>query len=183
MKVSVKTLLLMLAPAVMFAAMAGSSFEGCAAQKQDMLMQNVKDFNNNLRWKRYDHAAQYMPADMSEAFTETMEKDDENLSITDFEFKEIVASPDGNSLKVKVKIAWHKKNEGVEKKAVLTQNWKKGGTGTWYMASMEGEGPWKPELFKPSDKDKADGGGDDVGVKDDAGDDAGVKDGGGADAR
>ena len=119
--------------------------------KHELLHQSVSDFNNNLRWKRWEEAAGYMPAGLRMAFIESLEKEkaDDKLNITDFELKDFVVDEESKHAVVRVRLSWYFNNEGVEKKGMLIQKWERFEDNKWGMMSMEGEGPWKPEALKP----------------------------------
>ncbi|MFA6033820.1 MAG: nuclear transport factor 2 family protein [Myxococcota bacterium] len=137
---------------------AASLIQGCPTQHQDTLGQLVWEFNKDMRWKRFQQAGKFMPYEMRTEFVTAMEKEEGDLNITDYEIKEGIVAADGNSAVFKVRITWYKNNEGVEKKGQMTQNWKKV-NGNWVMASLDGDGPWKPELAKVLKGDDSDGGG------------------------
>jgi hypothetical protein len=125
--------------------------------KHERLMQSVSDFNNNIRWKRFEAAGGYMPPALRAAFVEHLEKDEEKINFTDYEVKEVVMDDEEQHAVVRVSLKWFIINEGVEKKAQVIQKWDLVES-NWVMASMEGEGPWKPEALKPKDFFGTDGG-------------------------
>lgn len=161
MKKSLTVLLALIAAAALHLSLSGTACQ----PKGDALSDSYKMFNNDLRWKRYDTAAQFMPPSMRGAFLEAVEKDEKDLNITDFEIKDVFADPDTGKAVVRVRIVWYMNNEAVEKRGMVTQTWeldKK--TGAYVMTKMTGESPWAP---KKSDKD---GGVEDGGDEADAGD-------------
>lgn len=121
--------------------------------KHELLHQSVSDFNNNLRWKRWEEAAAYMPAGLRMAFVQSLEKDkaDDRLNITDFELKDFAIDEESKHAVVRVRLCWYFNTEGVEKKGMLTQKWERMEDNKWGLISMEGEGPWKPEALEPID--------------------------------
>jgi hypothetical protein len=158
--------LVRLAAALPAAIAAAAVLGSCMEKKKDALEMSIKDFNNSLRWKKYQDAAGYLPPELRGPFIEAAEKDEKDLNITDYEFKDQFVDRELGKAVVRVKITWYKNNEAVEKSGHITQRWVARGD-AWVIEAVTGEGPWKKEAFEP-DKElmkflKADGGAADAG--------------------
>jgi len=125
----------------------------CPPPKEDVFITSIKDYNNNLRWKRFEGASSYLPPDLRGDFLEDMEKDAENLNITDFEIKDIKIDQASGTAVIKVRLTWYKNNEVVEKKGFVTEKWVLHDK-NWVMTEMTGDGPWKKKLKKEKDKEE-----------------------------
>jgi hypothetical protein len=130
--------------------------------RQDLLMDAVSGFNNNLRWKRFEDAGSCMPPALRAAFVKSLAKDEDRLNITDLEVKEVLLDEDRAHAAVRVRMAWYWSDVLVEKKADLVQRWERIGR-DWTLTAMEGEGPWKPGALKPAELFLKDGGTPDAG--------------------
>jgi len=124
----------------------------CPPPKEDVFVTSINDYNNSLRWKRFEGASAYLPPDLRADFLEDIEKDAENLNITDFEIKDIKIDQASGTAVIKVRLAWYKNNEGVEKKGFVTERWVLKDK-NWVMMEMTGEGPWKKKVKKEKDKE------------------------------
>ena len=154
---------------LLVAAGALSMMVGCPP-KHELLYQSVSEFNNGLRWKKWEDAGAFMPPGLRVAFLQSLEKEkaDDRLNITDFEVKEVLLDDEAKHAVVRVRLAWYFNDSGIEKKSLIIQKWERI-EDKWAMMAMEGEGPWKPEAVKAIDlfpKDAGDADGSDAGPAD-----------------
>jgi len=154
--------------ALTLAAVAGTALLTACPPKHEQLYQAVSEFNNDLRWKKWEDAGGFMPVGLRMAFLGSLEKEkaDDHLNITDFEVKEVVVDEEAKHAVVRVRMAWYFNDQVIEKKGMIVQKWERSDDNKWGMVSMDGEGPWKPEAVKPIDVFGKDGGPDDGGASD-----------------
>ena len=64
------------------------SLAACAASTQEKvqdLRKSVSDYNYAFRWKNYQHAAAFLPADVRASFISNYEEDDKELNVEGFQ--------------------------------------------------------------------------------------------------
>ena len=108
----------------------------CAAQssQQDTLREVVTQFNENLRWKRFDDAAKVMPQAEQAAFLQRSLADEELLAIHQLEIRALAldTSKESPTAEVKVLVEYNLLPSTVVKKKLVTEKWEQRGR-AWFI--------------------------------------------------
>ena len=111
---------------MMGTAAAASSVSACFSpkqQRQDTLLRLSREFNNDVRWGRYDMAAaQFSPVEASR-FLKRVDLVAEELVIADHEMTSIKFEEPSSKAKTIVVFEWYTKREPVVRKTSVAQTW------------------------------------------------------------
>jgi hypothetical protein len=137
-------------------ALIASAGLGCAHANKTRSLEGAKvaaeSFFERIRWRDYRGAAELVVPDRREAFIRARAelRDDQDLSITDYQLENIDLSAEGAQAKVTARIAWMRlpsateRTETVVSELVLAE-------GTWYVERQD-KGPFVRELGAPAKK-------------------------------
>lgn len=102
-----------------------AALSGCAATAQDRLdalRRSVEGYNEAYRWKNYERAAAFLPADLRAAFLASYEEDDKSLHVEGYQILSVsFESPDRAD--VKVRYRYMALPSVVLEQRVVTQHW------------------------------------------------------------
>ena len=98
---------------------------GVGMGKNEDLMFDVRTFQEGLRWRKYDMAANHVPAAAREQFLEAHEDVDEDLRIDDYELEQVKITDEGAT--IRVKYTWHLDSVGTVHDTVCEQRWERQG--------------------------------------------------------
>src|SRR5262245_8868763 len=87
------------------------------------LLNDVRTFQEGLRWRKYEMAADYVPAAMRERFLDAHEEMDNELRVDDYEMQRVKVESGGNDAYVRVKYTWHRESVGTVHETVTEQHW------------------------------------------------------------
>jgi hypothetical protein len=99
---------------------------GCsltAAQKREDLMDDLRDYQEGLVWKRYDRSAGYLQPGDREAFLDAHEAADDEMIVDEYEIQRVTLEHGHEEAKVQVKYRWHLDSEGIVKETVVEEAW------------------------------------------------------------
>jgi|GEM_PF-1234818 len=121
------------------ATLAVASFvAGCmtpAQEKQDNLLRNSRELNNDIRWARYDTAAAHFEAAEGLRFLRRADLVAEELVIADHEMTSIKFDAPPVKAKTVAQFEWYMKNDLVIHKTLVEQSWELS-SGTWRITSQ-----------------------------------------------
>lgn len=107
-------------------AAAMSSLSAClspAQQRQDTLLRLSREFNNDVRWGRYDTALAHFEASEGARFLERVELVGEDLVIADHEMTSIKFEDSGTKARTVAVFEWYSQREPVIRKTSVAQDW------------------------------------------------------------
>lgn len=105
---------------------------GCgAARAESDLPESIRQFNDGVRWGRFEIAANAVPARERAAFVDDMDQRSNELKITDYEVVK-VAPRGAQEAHVQVKLSWYKTSEGTLHETHAMQTWERHGK-AWFM--------------------------------------------------
>ena len=101
---------------------------GCitpAQNRRDALVRVVHEYNDGLRWKRYDRVTSHLATLQAERFLKVTNALGDDYQMAD---QEVVAidsvSADGTSAAVTVNFAWYNQRRALLQKAVVVEDWR-----------------------------------------------------------
>ena len=100
----------------------------------DQVTNAAREYIEDVRWGRYDQAADHIPKDHRDRFVERHTSLEEDLEIADFELVNIVVDKAKQTATARVDYTWTLKNRGIVEKTTTKQAWEKQ-DGHWIMAS------------------------------------------------
>ena len=132
----------------------------CSAVSGDELeplRRSVKAYNEAYRWKNFERAASYLPADLRLAFIATYEEDEKSLHIEDYQILQVRVVSE-TAAKVEVRVTYMMLPSVVVKNRRMTQHWHKVGQ-RWTLETEDNpirviradEKPQNPDAFGGSD--------------------------------
>lgn len=116
----------------------GCLSSGCLSpgqQKQDVLVRSSREFNNDLRWARYDTAAGYFNGEEAVRFLKRADLVEDELVIADHEMTSIKFDQPPVKAKTVAHFEWYTKRDPVIRKTSVEQNWEIVG-GDWKVMSQ-----------------------------------------------
>jgi hypothetical protein len=99
----------------------------------DQVTNAAREYNNDVRWGRYDQAAEHIAKERRDRFVERHTSLDEELEIADFELINIEVDKKKQTANARVDYTWTLKNRGIVEKTTTRQAWEKR-DGSWIMA-------------------------------------------------
>jgi hypothetical protein len=126
---------------------------GCAGgvKAREDLMYDVRSFQEGLRWRKYDMAADYVPAPSRERFLDAHDDVDADLRIDDYELMRVKVLDDPARAEIRVKYTWHLDSVGSVHDTVVEQSWVRQGKVWRIVASEHRRGEEMPRVL-PRDK-------------------------------
>jgi uncharacterized protein YchJ len=107
---------------------------GCGAAQvrpENDLPESIRQFNEGVRWGRFEVAASSVPAAQRAQFVDEMDERANDLKITDYDIVKV--DPRGNrEAHVQVKLSWYKASEGTVHETHALQTWERHGK-AWLM--------------------------------------------------
>ncbi len=107
---------------------------GCGAAQvhtEEDLPDSIRQFNDGVRWGRYEVAASSIPPTQRAQFVDDMDERADDLKITDYDIVKV--DPHGSrEAHVQIKISWYKASEGTVHETHALQTWERQGK-TWLM--------------------------------------------------
>ena len=99
-------------------------------------MYDVRAFQEGLRWRKYDMAADYVPARERERFLDAHDDVDTDLRIDDYEVMRVKLEDSQSKAQVRVKYTWHLDSVGSVHDTVVEESWEKQGK-IWRIVGSE----------------------------------------------
>ena len=107
-------------------ALLGLALAGCfsaSQRREEDLMREARQFNDDLRWGRWDQVGSTMPAEDKRLFMERVDLVGNDLEMSDYEVKSIHFDHGSSEATVTVAIAWFSKRDPTLRNATLEQRW------------------------------------------------------------
>lgn len=120
-------------PFLLLAAVLPGCLSGMGYSTADQVLNAAREYNQDVRWGRYDQAADHIPKDERERYVERRTALDDNLEIADFELVNIVIDKKKATAVARVEYTWTLKDQGIVKKTTTKQSWEKQGQ-AWVVA-------------------------------------------------
>jgi hypothetical protein len=96
----------------------------------------AREYNQDVRWGRYDKAAKHVPVDTRQRFIDKHTNLEEDLEIDDFEMSGIEVDKTKKTATARVEYTWSLKTRGIVEKTTTKQKWERR-DGEWVVASEE----------------------------------------------
>jgi len=125
----------------------------CAStgQKSDKeLMTDVREFQEGLRWRNYDQAADHVHAAARVRFLDAHDELDGDLRIDDYEVMRVTLTGEFEAT-VRVKYTWHLDSVGRVHESTYDQDWHRQGKVWRVVATRQKSGEPLPESAMPDD--------------------------------
>jgi hypothetical protein len=115
------------------AALAGC-ITGMGYSTVDQVTNAAREYNNDVRWGRYEQAATHVPKERRARFVEKRTQLDDELEIADFELVNIVIDKQKDTASARVDYTWLLKDRGIVEKTTTRQSWERR-DGVWVVAA------------------------------------------------
>ena len=113
---------------------------GCIAgmgySSLDQVTNAAREYNNDVRWGRFDQAAKHVPTDTRQRFIDKHANLAEELEIADFELTNIEVDKKKATATARLEYTWSLKSRGIVEKTTTKQKWEKR-DGDWVLAREE----------------------------------------------
>jgi hypothetical protein len=110
------------------AAMLAAGFLGCFSatqRREEDLVRDARQWNDDFRWGRWSVLGQSMPADENALFQERLKLVDDDLVMADYEVLGIKFLQSSQAATVDVRLQWYGKAEPTVRQATLQQRWER----------------------------------------------------------
>jgi len=105
-------------------------------QRVELLGQNVREWNADVRWARYETAAAAMEPEEGRAFLKRVDQVEKDLIIADFEIINIKVGEPTTKATVIVRFEWYSQSRPVISSSVIEQRWEWKG-GVWMVQEQK----------------------------------------------
>ncbi len=89
------------------------------------LLNNIRAYQEGLRWRRYEQAADFVRPDDRSQFLDRREEIDKNLRIDDYEVVRVTLSEGRQEAVAQIRYTWHLDTVGTVHETVMEDRWKK----------------------------------------------------------
>jgi len=96
----------------------------------------AREYNQDVRWGRFDKAAKHVPVDTRQRFIDKHANLEEDLDIEDFEMSGIEVDKTKKTATARVEYTWSLKTRGIVEKTTTRQKWERRDS-EWVLASEE----------------------------------------------
>lgn len=128
---------------------------GCGAAQvrpEHDLPESIRQFNDGVRWGRFEVAASSIPPRERSQFVDEMDERASDLKITDYEIVKV--DPRGTAgARVQIKLSWYKASEGTVRETHAVQTWERHGKAWWMVDETRLRGAEMPGLTESVMKD------------------------------
>jgi hypothetical protein len=104
--------------------------------QMDQLTTAAREYNEDVRWGRYDQAAKHVPSDTRQRFIDKHSNLEDDLEIADFEMSSINLDKKKGTATARIEYTWSLKTQGIVEKTTTSQKWEKKDH-EWVLASEE----------------------------------------------
>ena len=94
----------------------------------------AREYNQDVRWGRYDKAAKHVPADTRQRFIDKHANLEDELDIEDFEMSGIEVDKKKHTATARIEYTWSLKARGIVEKTTTQQKWERRDS-EWVLAS------------------------------------------------
>jgi hypothetical protein len=102
----------------------------------DQVTNAAREYNNDVRWGRFEQASKHVPSDTRQRFVERHTSLEDDLEIADFELVGIEVDKKKQTASARVDYTWALKTRGIVEKTTTKQKWERRDT-EWVVASEE----------------------------------------------
>ena len=118
----------------------------CRSAKQgDSLADSIRQYNEGVRWQRYDNAAIHVPPAERSEFVDGLDTRSKDLRITDYEIVRVDQKTD-KLAQVQVKMSWYLDSEQTLRETSAVQTWERHGKTWWVVEETRLRGKEMPGL-------------------------------------
>ncbi len=96
----------------------------------------AREYNQDVRWGRFDKAAKHVPVDTRDRFIAKHSNLEDELDIEDFEMSGIEVDKTKKTATARVEYTWSLKARGIVEKTTTKQKWERRDS-EWVLASEE----------------------------------------------
>lgn len=127
---------------------------GSSGRRRTPLIDQLRDFNDSVRWHRFDKAAMSVPVREREDFLDEREDLAEDLEIDDVEIKRMRYRRERTWARVDVEYTWHLDSRGIVHKTTSRQIWEVSGKSWTITGETRVRGEPMPGLAEPEPEDE-----------------------------
>jgi hypothetical protein len=105
----------------------GMSAAGCftpAQRRQETLTRVVREYNDGLRWRRYEQVTPHLSAGEAERFLARTGKLGDDVEMADQEVTSIRFADDQRRAAVTVELTWYEVRRALVRRTVVEQDWR-----------------------------------------------------------
>jgi hypothetical protein len=127
----------------------------CGAQQRDTdtLQESILNYNEGVRWERFETAASSLPPKERSQFVDEMDARAKDLKISQYDVVR-VDKTGKKAAKVQIKVAWYKDSEGTLRETHAVQTWERHGKAWWMVEETRLRGDEMPGLMeRPEEPD------------------------------
>lgn len=110
---------------VPFVLLLGGCMAGMGYSSLDQVTTAAREYNNDVRWGRFDQAAKHVPTDVRQRFIDKHTNLSEELEIADFELTNIEVDKKKQTATARLEYTWSLKSRGIVEKTTTKQKWEK----------------------------------------------------------
>ena len=103
--------------------------------RQDSLVRIAHEYNDGLRWGRYQDVTAHLAADEAERFLARTGRLGDDFEMADDEVSSINFKDGGTSADVSVDFTWYNQRRGLVRRTIVAQEWRFG-DGRWVCAAQ-----------------------------------------------
>ncbi|HEX8952217.1 MAG TPA: hypothetical protein VF945_10260 [Polyangia bacterium] len=96
----------------------------------------AREYNQDVRWGRFDKAARHVPVDTRQRFIDKHANLEEELEIADFEMSGIEVDKGKHTATARIEYTWSLKTRGIVEKTTTKQKWERRDS-EWVLAREE----------------------------------------------
>lgn len=119
---------------VLWLLLASGCMAGMGYSTLDQITNAAREYNDDVRWGRYDEAAAHVPAAERQRFLERHAALEDELEIADFEMTDVQVDKQKGAGSARVEYTWSLKRRGIVEKTTTRQRWERR-DGDWVLAS------------------------------------------------
>jgi len=119
---------------------------GGPQRDSDTLKESLLNYNEGVRWERFESAATSLPPKVRSEFVDEMDQRAKDLNISQYDIVR-VDKPTRKTAKVHIKVAWYKDSEGTLRETHALQTWERHGKTWWMMEETRLRGDEMPGLL------------------------------------
>src|SRR5262245_5487683 len=101
---------------------------------RDKVVEATREYNDDVRWGRYESASRHVPKELRRGFVDRHKKLEDELEIADYEVFGIDIDPKKTSATARVEYTWTLKRVGLVHKSATRQRWENR-DGTWVVTA------------------------------------------------
>jgi len=82
------------------------------------------EFNDGVRWRKYQQAAKRLSPKIRDAYLDHAEKTDEKVNVSEIDLLRTKIDVQKKTAELRFRFIWHLTSRGIVRKAVLVEHWK-----------------------------------------------------------